>query len=255
MLNKVLADIGFSQKEVAVYSSLVELGPQPVSIIARKSKLNRSTTYVVLESLLKRGVISKFTRSDIQHFAATNPESLLDYIKRTKQELDRHYQEIEDILPHIKSLANPYALKPRVRYFEGTEGVKQTMEDTLTSKGPILCYSALDKWLSGPLSSYIRDYGKRRICDKKIQLKSLVYDTATARKYLAKEYPKKLSRMRFIPNDLAIVDNEINIYDDKVSIVSLAPEEMFGIIIEGKSIADTQKQIFELAWRAALPNE
>lgn len=251
MLTQALADIGFSSKEVAVYSALIELGPQPVSVIARKSKLNRSTAYVVLESLLRRGVISRFTRSDIQHFAATNPESLLDYIDRAKKDLERSHQEIKDILPHIKSLANPYTLRPRVRYLEGPEGVKQVMEDTLTAKETLLCYSALDKWLVGPLANYIRDYGKRRIFEKQLHLRSLVYDTKIARDYLASEYPKKLTKMRWIPRDLAIVDNEINIYDDKVSIVSLAPEEMFGVIIESKAISDTQKQIFELAWKGA----
>lgn len=251
MLTQALADIGFSPKETAVYSALIELGPQPVSVIARKSKLNRSTAYVVLESLLRRGVISRFTRSDIQHFAATNPESLLDYIDRAKKDLERSHQEIKDILPQIKSLANPYTLKPRVRYLEGPEGVKQVMEDTLTSKETLLCYSALDKWLLGPLANYIRDYGKRRVFDKQLHLRALVYDTNAARDYLAAEYPKKLMKMRWIPKDLAIVDNEINIYDDKVAIVSLAPEEMFGVIIESKAISDTQKQIFELAWKGA----
>jgi len=255
MLNEVLENIGFSAKEISVYSALVELGPQPVSVIARKAKLNRSTAYVVLESLLKRGVISKFTRSDIQHFAATNPESLLDYVDRAKQNLERQHETIKDILPHIKAMSNPYTLKPRVRYFEGPEGVKQTMEDTLTAKSEILCYSALDKWLAGPLERYIRDYGVRRINEKKITLKSLVYDTPIARKYLDKDYPRKLSKMRWIPKDLVIVDNEINIYDDKVVIVSLSPEEMFGVIIESKAIAETQKQIFEMAWRSAVPSE
>lgn len=252
MLKKALADVGFTDKEVSVYISLLELGPQPVSVIARKSNLNRSTTYVVLESLLKRGVVSKFTRSDIQHFAATNPESLLAYIERSKKDLEKYHQCIKDLLPHIKSLSNPYTFKPRVSYYEGIEGVKQVMDDTLNAKGEILCYSALDKWLSGPLGDYIKDYGRRRIFEKKIHLRGLVCDTKIVREYLSKEYPGKLTKTRLLPKNLSIFDNEINIYNDKMAIVSIHSEEMFGVIIQSQAIADTQKQIFELAWMGAV---
>ncbi|MBU1992574.1 MAG: helix-turn-helix domain-containing protein [Patescibacteria group bacterium] len=251
MLKRALEEIGFTDKEVAVYTSLLELGPQPASVVARKAKLNRSTTYVVLNGLLGRGVIGRFNRSDIQHFAATNPDTLLEYIDRTKKDLERHHKTIKGLIPHMRFLGNPYTSKPKVSYFDGIEGVKRVMEDTLSAKDALLCYSAVDRWLSGPLKDYIEDYGKRRVNSKKIPLRGLVHDTKVAREYLGSDYPAKLTKTRWIPKDLAIFGNEINIYNDKVSIVSLDPDEMFGVIIENPSIADTQKQIFELAWRGA----
>ncbi len=50
--------------------------------------------------------------------------------------------------------------------------------------------------------------------------------------------------------------NEINIYDHKVAICSFdsglrGDRDMFGVIIESKEVAETQRQIFEMAWRYA----
>ena len=43
--------------------------------------------------------------------------------------------------------------------------------------------------------------------------------------------------------------NEINIYDDKVAIIS--HEDQIGVIIQNKNIADTQRSIFELGFEYA----
>ena len=250
MLRRALLDVGLSEKEIAVYLTALELGPQPVSVIARKSSLNRSTAYVVLNELMNRGLVSKFTKADVQHFAASKPEVLLDYLDRKKSDIERQARSIKDLLPELKSLTIPYSSKPRVRYFEGEEGVKQVMEDTFNSQEELLNYASLHKWLVGPLKDFITEYGTKRVNKYKISLKSLINDSKLTRDYL-KTYPAKLTKYRWISSDIEIIDNEINIYDDKVSIVSLVPDNMFGVIIENQEIADTQKAIFKLAWRGA----
>ena len=53
--------------------------------------------------------------------------------------------------------------------------------------------------------------------------------------------------MRLIPKDQYNFTNEINIYDDKVSIISFT-DEIIGMIIESKEIANTQRAIFSIAW-------
>ena len=48
-------------------------------------------------------------------------------------------------------------------------------------------------------------------------------------------------------------NNEVNIYDDKVAITSFgeAEADLFGVIIESREVAETQRQIFAMAWRYA----
>jgi len=46
-------------------------------------------------------------------------------------------------------------------------------------------------------------------------------------------------------------ENDIIIYENKVAIVSLNADELFGVIIESPVYAKTEKSIFGLAWLGA----
>jgi sugar-specific transcriptional regulator TrmB len=54
-MKEKLEKLGFSSKEADVYISLLELGSAIVSDVAKKAGINRSTAYVLLESLAKKG--------------------------------------------------------------------------------------------------------------------------------------------------------------------------------------------------------
>ena len=54
---KLLKKIGFSEKEAVVYIKLIQLGPQPASVVSRNTEINRTTVYDILEGLKKRGIV------------------------------------------------------------------------------------------------------------------------------------------------------------------------------------------------------
>jgi hypothetical protein len=141
------------------------------------------------------------------------------------------------------------------------EGIERVMQDTLTSKEPLRTYSTMDSWFSrADTKEFILWYGKERAFRKKIPIRSITTDTPLGRKYLEEDYPgtddgSSLAHWRWMPKDITVFSNEINIYDNKMAIVSLGKNELLGIIIESDAIAETQKSIFEIAWRAATPNK
>lgn len=259
MLKGLLQKIGLSDKDAEVYLACLELGTQPASVIAKKAGLKRPTTYLILEGLLKKGLVSEYTGSNVKYFTSVSPEYLLNYVEKQRRELTSHQRELEQFLPQFQSLTNPYSLNPRVRFYEGMEGIERVMNDTLTSKEPLRCYSTMDAWFArSDTKDYILWYGKQRVHVKKIPIRSINPDTPVARKYLEDDYPDveinpNMSHFRWLPKDIQVFSNEINIYDNKVAIACLGKNELLGIIIESESIAATQKSIFEVAWRTALP--
>lgn len=257
MFNQLLQQIGLSEKDAEVYLAALELGTQPASVIAKKAGLKRPTTYMILDVLKKKGLVSEYTGSNVKYFTAVSPEYLLSFVEKQRRELSQHQRELEQFLPQLQSLANPYSLNPKVRFFEGLSGIEKAMNETLTSSEPLRCYSTMDAWFARQdTKDFIMWYGKQRM-KKKIPLRSINPDTDIARKYLEDDYPEvdvnpEMSHFRWLPKDIQIFSNEINIYDNKVSIACIG-KELLGIIIESESIAQTQKSIFEAAWRASLP--
>ena len=130
--------------------------------------------------------------------------------------------------------------------FEGKEGIMQIMEDTLTSSTDLLCWCNGDLALKA-LKDYYPIYLKKKV-EMKLWLKGVsTYDEASlADKRRGK---KELREVYLIPQDKYPIQNEINIYDDKLAIIS--HEDEVGVIIQNKAIADTQRAIFMMTFEYA----
>ena len=257
MLKSILGKIGLSNKDADVYLACLELGTQPASVIAKKAGLKRPTTYLILENLLQQGLVSEYTGSNVKYFTAVQPDYLLTYLDKKRRDITSHQRELEQFLPQFNALSNPYSLAPKVSFYEGVEGIRRVMDDTLNAKTHLSCFSSIDAWFTREdTKKYIIEYGKRRVNERHIPIQGIILDTPVARQYLERDYPPnpesaKLSTFRWLPKDINLVTNEINIYDNKVAICSLGKYELMGVIIESKEIAETQRSIFALAWRGA----
>ncbi|HMR00956.1 MAG TPA: helix-turn-helix domain-containing protein, partial [Candidatus Gracilibacteria bacterium] len=52
-LLRTLKEVGLSANEANVYLTLLTLGPNPVSTVAKKANLNRSSCYTILDRLMQ----------------------------------------------------------------------------------------------------------------------------------------------------------------------------------------------------------
>ena len=89
MVEELLREIGFSDKEIKVYLAALKLAMQPASVLAKHLKMNRVTTYVICKKLIEKGVANALTRNNIQYFSVEQPESLVRYSERQQQDWKR----------------------------------------------------------------------------------------------------------------------------------------------------------------------
>ncbi len=241
---KSLQKLGFNQKEQDVYFALLQLEKATANEIAYKSKVKRPTTYDILYRLVSEGFAAKVLENDKMKFVARPPENLLEIIENRKRELKAD-------LPELLSIYNTKANKPKVAYFEGLDGVIQLYEDTLLtlkSGDEIVAYFC--DYEIPEHNKYMHDYVLRRAA-KGIRARGIGQDKPKIREFI-KENKKQLRTSKLVSEKEYHLKNEINIYANKVIIITFKPE-LFGILIESKEVADTQRAIFEMAWRG-LPS-
>ena len=87
-----------------MYLALLELEVATVNETAKTANINRSSTYVVLESLKKKGLVSTLEDKRIQRYVATPPEMLLQEAKDKAQKAEEIKNKISDIIPELKAL-------------------------------------------------------------------------------------------------------------------------------------------------------
>ena len=254
MLEEKLAQIGFNKSEARIYLELLAIGPQAVSVIAKRLSLNRTSTYSLLRALQKKGLVASYNNSGVKFFVANDPNSLVGYIDRKCRTYDYYRTELLAAIPKFRSLMAQYTFqKPVVSYHEGIEGVKFVLYDTLTAKGDFCAYLCLHKWFKSGMKDFLLEYKDFRIANKKIPLKAIVPDTPEVRAFFDKNYDKddKLTQVMYMsdPNSHDVFENEMNIYNDKLAIIHLERGEEYGVVIQSKEIVAMQRGIFEMAWK------
>lgn len=76
MLKETLKKIGLTEKEVDVYSAVLEHGKLSYTDISKKTGLNRTTVYSVAKELLSRGVLQEDLATPVKALFASSPEAL-----------------------------------------------------------------------------------------------------------------------------------------------------------------------------------
>ncbi len=238
-LIEVLKHIGLTEKEAKVYLSCIESGTAAVSTIASNAGINRVTTYDIVDKLKQKGLVSYFIKNKVKYFTGAEPETVLE-------EFEKRTNNLRNALPQFKRLTGT-TNHPRIRYFEGLEGIKAIYTDTLTSQTGILNFSNSEE-IRKIWTNYDQEYVEQR-AKKKIFLKGVCPDDKGG--VLVHSEDKKYHReMRLVPSEEYLFTNEINIYDDKVAIISFK-DELIGMIIESIEIANSQRAIFNMCWQFA----
>ena len=239
-LQNILQNTGLTEKEAKVYLNLLQLKEALPSTIAKRSEVKRPTAYLILDQLVKKGLVSKIKKGPYYYFQPVSPHSLLE------DEYNR-FKNLEKALPDLLNLHRSFLVKPQVSFFEGKEGLIRIMEDTLTAKTDLLCWADVSLATGTLLADYYPTYVEKKVKNK-IWLRGIFSYDKEALKYkkLGKE---QLREVYLIPKEDFPFKNEINIYDDKVAIIS--HEDQMGVIIQNKNIADTQRSIFKFAFKYA----
>lgn len=258
-IQKQLQKSGLSEKEVLVYSTLIELGGAFPSKIADVTKINRSTVYKILLDLSVKGLVNEIEKSKKIFYQIENPKKLTHYLKDKVTIAQDNLEQAQKIIPEIEGLLMMFADKPKVSYFEGQEQVMSIYTDHINTRQP---YEML-AWAN---TTYLQDLLKldfflhyRKTKEKiGITTRGIVPDTEFDQEFVNKTYKeigikqKYLPVMKYIPYTQFSFKGEITIYgEDKVSIVNLNKNHFTGTVIQDKTIHNMMKMIFELSWKGA----
>ena len=169
----------------------------------------------------------------------------MEYLESELEQKQKNLKEAKNLIPQLKSI-HTVAGRPKVRFYEGKQGLIDVYEDTLTSTETIRAYATVDD-MHRALPGYFPKYYKRR-ASKGIHIRAIVPATPIGRERALHD-KDEFRETAFVPSDKYYFSPEINIYDNKVMIASW--REQLGIIIESAEIADAMKKMYELAWNEA----
>jgi len=230
--------LGLNDKESLVYKSALQLDSFTVSEISTQSGVKRSTCYIVLGELVKKGLVSFVPGSKKIKYKAESPDI---FEKQARQQLSF----VERFLPDLKSLNSSNAKSPTIRFYTGQKGIQNILEETIKAKEKKVYHIGASTAIVQTVGDeFMKSYISRR------DNAGIKVSTIRIREHEVEEGvytdQSKLRDIRFAPRNINI-HNNIVIMKDKVAIIS-TPESGFGFIIESKEMADTMLALFEILW-------
>ncbi|MEK7498433.1 MAG: helix-turn-helix domain-containing protein [Patescibacteria group bacterium] len=250
-LERSLEKLGLSEKEAKVYLATLELGQATVQQIAKKAEVQRPTAYVLLDSLIKDGLVTNVEVGKKTLFAAETPEQLDRLIKKEETELKEKYDRLEEIIPELKALFNLSENKPKVKFYAGKEGIIAMQEEFLriahTFKEETVGFTPLDE-LFKVFPDYASTYSKER-SSRKLHTKVIYTRNEGPLPEATNEESQR--EARYIPKDKFPFTSSVTVYgQDHLTLISYG-EQLMGVVIQSHDIATTFRTIFSLAWKAS----
>ncbi|MFH1235404.1 MAG: helix-turn-helix domain-containing protein [Parcubacteria group bacterium] len=234
-----LQQAGLSKKESATYLALLDTGSASVRTLAAHTGINRGTVYEALKQLQQKGLVSYFHKNTRQLFVAEDPGKLTAIVKNQAENIRQVQEELNELIPQLRSRISPATTKPVVKYYEGSSGIRTILEDVLTTMAAAkekeyYAYSAAD--VREHLYKDFPHFAKKRV-EKGIRVK--VIALGSGGKLWGMDERKWLTKIESAPAYIIL-------YNDKVATISLdADGKLHGILITDHAITQTQKSIFE----------
>lgn len=248
-----LKKAGLSDRQIAVYTALLPLGQSSVQVIARRAKVARGTTYVILDQLRLRGLVEMRMDRHRRLFAAKSPEQLLVFIKEREREAQTARTSIGALLPALHAMMRVDEDRLMARYYKGYEGLLAMRQEMV-----MYCKSQ-DMWYNlAPVEDLERVFGKGNVSYPARIKKGIISRTVclvrsqSLHQKLRLQAPQQLVERKFLPMESNDLSCGLTIFRDRIA-VGTFNESLGGMVIESRPLAELLKKFFDIAWQA-LPS-
>lgn len=252
MINRILSEMGLDEKEVQVYLKLLQLGPNRASTVAYQIDSPRTTVQNILLRLEGEKIVTKSIDKNVHIFSPIHPENLVQILEMQKRKNNSRYERIIDDLkksvPELMGLMKSNKSIPGVKFYQGIQGVREVLFDTLNSKTEIKDFANVDA-----MFEHVKVINDEYVSERektKLKKRSLILDTIFARELYkdGKYSPKTHKGHKFINRELYPFCIEMNIYDGKISYLTYVEDEFVGVIIENEHIYQMHDSMWNLIW-------
>lgn len=242
-----LQRVGLDEREARVYLSALDLGPSPVQKIAQRAGVPRATTYLVLDDLQQRGLVSTYEQGKKVYFIAQHPTQLGEIIKHQEDELKLRQLALKELVPELEKRGQLEKDEQSVvKYYQGEGGLNGYLRDLFRITGSEIL-SLMDHEESERLVSKSNiswdQIAKRR---KQHGIKRRLIVGGKNPEQLKKVH--KSGQAIFLPNDVLNLRSDIDVIGDYVGFMPYK-EPIRCVLIKDKNIAHTLSTVFETLWK------
>jgi sugar-specific transcriptional regulator TrmB len=243
MNTELFKKLGFSDKSVVVYMTLLQRGPSSVRDIAEHSNVNRGSVYDALKWLQEEEIVTYYKTDTKQQFVAEHPQKLMDLLSVRQASLGRTEGTLRQLIPELVALRDSGSNRPIARYYDQSqlrailEDVLETCVQTHTNEYRIYSAAGIREYLYDDFPSF----SDARVA-KGISVRVIALGEGGETRGLDER--KWLGATPEVPTYIIL-------YPGKTAYISRDQHDApVGVVIENTGVASTQAIIFDTIWKS-----
>lgn len=241
-LSKYLCNFWLTSLESDIYEKSISVWLFPASEMARIIKIPRSTARYTCESLVQKGFLTMQEKWNTKYFLSENPTKLFAIINQEEEKLKEKKSQLHDAVKELQGLYNPLAKIPKITMYEGKDGIEKMYDELIQTPTDLYSFWAWDYFISKE-KTLIESFRKK----SQKTYKTIYVIRSPKYKDLHQNDTKKMNTRYFEGIDELKVD--IQIVQDKMSIISLWEPKPIWIMIKHKEIVEAFENIFKEIWK------
>lgn len=254
MYQELLKKLGFDDKEIAVFITVLERGRVAPAVVATITGINRSTVYSIAKTLSDKGILKIDTTVEPSYLVIESVEVLENIIKREERLLLEKKSVVVDTMKLLESIpkSKNYSV-PKVKFYNEKE-----LEDALYERLPIWAQSAIStnepSWWGFQDASLVESFPKWIIDHYKIIPETISTHLLTNAKQPEKEIHKKISDERRTIKYLNNKEHEFTatqaVLGDYIIYVMTNEKPYYMIEIHDRVMAHNTREMFKILWES-----
>mgnify|MGYP002867556561 CR=1 FL=1 len=245
-------NLGFHENEIRVFLVLAEIGRATAAEITKAAGLPRTTTYSILEGLIKRGVVTMQLDAKSRVYILEDPNSLVTEIEREKEILDKKSKVAQELITELRPFfSRRKAFIPKIQFYEGTSAVNSMLKNSSAEWRKAVMADDRTWWgYQDPsfVESYrvwLEDYWGKRPKDEKIYLLSNINKT--------EETLKGKVRQRVIkpvPSGFNITSTIWTLGSEYIVMIVTRQKPHYAFQIKDRVFASNLQMFFKMIWQS-----
>ncbi len=245
-MHTLLRRFGLTRKESDVFLTLLSLGAQPVSVVAKHAGIPRSSMYFVLDRLREAQLIEEFERAGVKFVKCVPVQSLKDILMTRERQIRQTLDLLEEELPKLTAMESSMSITPKVKFSEGREAVMRMYESLLGEKdyctffNPAVVSKMLPEYYE-QIPTALREAGGKA--------RELLVRCPEATAYRDR-YASPRHQIRLLPEGMTFSSDCI-LCGDRICMVAYGERQVSAVEIFAPPLAETQRALFEQLWKTA----
>lgn len=241
-----LKELGLNGSEINLYTVSLNLGPSPISAIAKHLNISRPNIYKTIQALERVG-LAKFSEKEkfARNFMVESPTIVLDKLRKKKESISILDNNLVSELPDLLARYHQGEGPTKIKVMKGKEQYIKIFNQSVEEENKEIQFcGSTEDFINFVSWGIEREWIKKRM-KKNVSIKVLTTPSFTADELIKKDKDEKretkiLKDAGQFPSSFMLFANKVVIWQPKAPLV---------ILIEDQFITQMMKSIFDKLWR------